>query len=63
MAKMWMIRSMRGEYLPDWIKKSCITIGWSKVGDLAKISRQEIKIALTKNTIPEDRLRVFKLEC
>lgn len=52
MAKMWMIRSMRGEYLPDWIKRSCITIGWSKVGDLAKISRQEIKNRIDKEYNP-----------
>ena len=43
MAKMWMVRSMRGEYLPDWLKNNIITIGWSRVGDLSKISKQDIK--------------------
>lgn len=48
-----MIRSMRGEYLPDWIKNNHITIGWSKVGDLSKISRQDIKKRIEQEYSPK----------
>ncbi|MBR4507385.1 MAG: restriction endonuclease [Alphaproteobacteria bacterium] len=45
---MWMLRSLGGDLLPEFIGKNIVALGWGLIGDLHGKSRENIKQALSK---------------
>lgn len=45
---MWMLRSLGGDLLPEFIKNNMVALGWGLIGDLHGKSRENIKQALLK---------------
>ena len=45
---MWMLRSLGGDLLPEFIKNNMVALGWGLIGDLQGKSRENIKQALLK---------------